>query len=1236
MKRLFALLLFVLITASSAIAQFSRNYNFVEDLDVFPEPQALNFYQREKVTITYNVLRDNQPVNLVDNGIISVWEVTTRTNPITAVIVVTSEVVNATGGVIRFTLEANRAGVPEGKYDGFVRMFKKVGSDFVESGMIQRQNVDIRRAPPSEGINFIGPVWWDRYDPNFLSIDELVVNRIVPQEIEFGGEVFTSFPTGYEARSLPSSSYPFQQMVRSIYASTDNSGKRFNFYNIAAEGGITTFYTNSLLVISGNATGSVDQLFPKVSGKATIYYRPSNGTQQMTPLAPSGLPANLTTDGTNMFWSQGVVASDTPLFDGKVPGYYRNFSNQTNIWIIDGNADTSQDHAWIATDTAGFEIGGSLGFIMTNRVRAGVTSAVLRIVNDSTIATNLGELLSRSNLWTGFNQFQHGIQVNNRLRVGGVLGGNPGLFSTVSPAGSNNLAIGPYSTVIGGRGSIASGTDTIAGGWGASASGAESIALGRGALGGGSYAVGIGRGATARGVNSTVIGGFNNDAEAYGSVLGGQYVDINGQFSWGFGNYVYVPNTWNYAFGFGTGTTNPIVSQRDYAFWIDALGTNLFFFGLNTNSPSVAGAVMQVVGGPAIFETIRFPDGSTLSSSTNIGAGNVSLTSAWSVVYSDGQTNSISLPLGVSNSVLVSQGPNVAPKFVKDGLGGGTITSVTADVNYFVVAGSTGPAVNISLTSTAATNLWKGEQAYNYVPGIANISGRVVNIESSLGNVSGRVVTLEGYLPGITDISNRVVSAESNIGNVSGRVVSLEGYLPGIANVSGRVVNLESNLGNVSGRVVAIEGWTTDNLPEGTTNRYADDWSLFAAKTNPNFAGFSGTNILGLGFVTNNNVAPDEGYMRWMTDFETIVLGLGGGYKLPAGEASVFPVVNQSGSLITKGTLVQTAGTLGASGKILVAPAFFQGSNTQSQVIMGVAATDISNGGSGYVVEFGRVRGIDTSMFSANSILYADPFNPGQMTTNRPSAPYSKTIVALVINSSSNAGTIWVRPTFGSSLANDELINLGVLTTNDTLVYDYAAGAFTNKALGSAAFVSTNTFINVVNGTGTVNALAAGGIRITSTVDTNDLKAVPTLELLATYNPIGAVTNATLLALNGTPYDGILNLDPDKFATNSTGQLTITPEETAWVVTNASGSYTASVYNLVLADTSASDALIYLPPANSTTGGLVSARKMTSSNFMYVVAGAGDYVQGVSTVGLTFAGNVIDVFSDGTTNWWLK
>jgi hypothetical protein len=83
-------------------------------------------------------------------------------------------------------------------------------------------------------------------------------------------------------------------------------------------------------------------------------------------------------------------------------------------------------------------------------------------------------------------------------------------------------------------------------------------------------------------------------------------------------------------------------------------------------------------------------------------------------------------------------------------------------------------------------------------------------------------------------------------------------------------------------------------------------------------------------------------------------------------------------------------------------------------------------------------------------------------------------------------------------------------------------------------------------------------------------------------------------------------------------------------------SYTAVSYNFVLADTTASDIFVTLPAANVNSGKVVAARKMSPSNTLYVRAPSGNQVQGVGTVGVVRAGSVIEVISNGGTNWWLK
>jgi hypothetical protein len=184
----------------------------------------------------------------------------------------------------------------------------------------------------------------------------------------------------------------------------------------------------------------------------------------------------------------------------------------------------------------------------------------------------------------------------------------------------------------------------------------------------------------------------------------------------------------------------------------------------------------------------------------------------------------------------------------------------------------------------------------------------------------------------------------------------------------------------------------------------------------------------------------NAGEMAWDVDRETVALRLDSQLSTYLNQDSLYHVVNQTGVTISKGTVVGAVGTLGVSGKILIAPFLADGS-LDSQRVMGVTSEDIGNGAEGFVQHFGLIRMINTSAYSDGDLLYASSSVAGGFQTTAPTAPANNVLVALVIAAANN-GVIFVRPTFGSSLANDELVNLSGLADNDLLQYDSATGVF--------------------------------------------------------------------------------------------------------------------------------------------------------------------------------------------------
>lgn len=159
---------------------------------------------------------------------------------------------------------------------------------------------------------------------------------------------------------------------------------------------------------------------------------------------------------------------------------------------------------------------------------------------------------------------------------------------------------------------------------------------------------------------------------------------------------------------------------------------------------------------------------------------------------------------------------------------------------------------------------------------------------------------------------------------------------------------------------------------------------------------------------------------------------------------------NNTGTLIAKGTAVSFAGTLGASGRLLIKPTVADGSEP-GYVFLGITAAAIANGQDGVVLTWGKIFNINTNAFNESDILWVNPAVPGGLTATEPAAPNLKLPVAAVVNKGVANGILMVRSSIGSRLADLHDVEAnGSKSAGDVLAWDAGDQRWEPKALTPA------------------------------------------------------------------------------------------------------------------------------------------------------------------------------------------
>ena len=173
----------------------------------------------------------------------------------------------------------------------------------------------------------------------------------------------------------------------------------------------------------------------------------------------------------------------------------------------------------------------------------------------------------------------------------------------------------------------------------------------------------------------------------------------------------------------------------------------------------------------------------------------------------------------------------------------------------------------------------------------------------------------------------------------------------------------------------------------------------------------------------------------------------------------VAQVRNQTGSTLTKGTVVYISGAAG--NKALVSKARADVEATSSGTF-GLVNADISTNANGYVTVSGALSGLNTSAFTDGDTVYLSPSTAGAFTATKPTAPDQLVVIGVITYAHATQGIIEITIQNGYELSELHDVGITSLANNNVLIYNSTSKLWENKAQSNltAGAVTNGVYLN--------------------------------------------------------------------------------------------------------------------------------------------------------------------------------
>lgn len=335
-----------------------------------------------------------------------------------------------------------------------------------------------------------------------------------------------------------------------------------------------------------------------------------------------------------------------------------------------------------------------------------------------------------------------------------------------------------------------------------------------------------------------------------------------------------------------------------------------------------------------------------------------------------------------------------------------TISSITTDTVATITtpSGWTGTNTNVSYTikKSAFQMETSGGQTYYFISN-DGLTGVGTASPSARFMVDGFADNIQLKVQGHSTQTRKIITAEKS--NAT-EVFSVDN--------DGKIIGNSLTIQDTTDRTKQGQ-FIASTIATGTTRTYTlPDASGTLALTSDlanyvPYTGATGNVDLGIYNLTTNklqlNTNPTlgtltTGQLYWDTTNHTASLTLEDTtVNLQLGQEVQIYVRNNTGSIITNGSVVYQTGVVGGHPTIALALA-----NAESTTYpLAIATQDIPNNSFGYCTTFGKVRDLNTNSFNENDELYLSSTNAGQYTTTPPASPnYVVKIGSVVVKNPAN------------------------------------------------------------------------------------------------------------------------------------------------------------------------------------------------------------------------------------------